>query len=84
MLKYATKHHINVTVSSGVSTKICDKNVGGWMDGLSVGSSTPARGPQDGPNVHHGLSLMSQSLIFCIRPGFMDETIFVLHVFGLR
>jgi hypothetical protein len=23
-----------------------------------------ARGPQDGPNVHHGLSLMSQSLIF--------------------
>jgi hypothetical protein len=27
MLKYATKHHINVTVSSGVSTKICDKNV---------------------------------------------------------
>jgi hypothetical protein len=55
------------------------------MDGLSVGSSTPARGPQDGPNVHHGLSfLMSQSLIFCICPGFMDETIFVLHVFGLR
>jgi hypothetical protein len=27
-----------------------------WMDGLSVWSSTPARGPQDGPNVHHGLS----------------------------
>jgi hypothetical protein len=52
------------------------------MDGLSVGSSTPARGPQDGPNVHHGLSLMSQSLIFCIRPGFMDETVFVLYVFG--
>jgi hypothetical protein len=50
------------------------------MDGLSVGSSTPARGP----NVHHGLSLMSQSLIFCICPGFTDETIFVLHVFGLR
>jgi hypothetical protein len=33
---------------------------GGCMDGLSVGSSTPAREPQDGPNVHHGLSLMSQ------------------------
>jgi hypothetical protein len=58
------------------------------MDGLSVGSSTPARGPQDGPqdgpNVHHHLSLMSQSLIFCIRPGFTDETIFVLHVFGFQ
>jgi hypothetical protein len=54
------------------------------MDGLSVGSSTPARGPQDGPNVHHSLSLMSQSLFFCICPGFTDETIFVLHVFGLR
>jgi hypothetical protein len=56
------------------------------MDGLSVGSSTPARarGTQDGPNVHHGLSLMSQSLIFCICPGFTDETIFVLHVFGFQ
>jgi hypothetical protein len=54
------------------------------MDGLSVGSNTPARGPQDGPNMHHGLSLMSQLLIFCICPGFADETIFVLHVFGLR
>jgi hypothetical protein len=55
-----------------------------WMDGLSVGSSTPARGPQDGPNVHHGLSLMSQSLIFCICPGLTDETIIVLHVFGFQ
>jgi beta-lactamase regulating signal transducer with metallopeptidase domain len=27
MLKFATTHHKNVTVSSGVSTKICDKNV---------------------------------------------------------
>jgi hypothetical protein len=54
------------------------------MDGLSVGSNTPARGPQDGPNMHHGLSLMSQLLIFCICPGFADETIVVLHVFGLR
>jgi hypothetical protein len=54
------------------------------LDGLSVGSSTPARGPQDGPNVHHGLSLMSQSLIFCICPGFTDETIFVLHVFDFK
>jgi hypothetical protein len=45
-------------------------NVSGW-------SSTPAREPQGGPNVHHGLSLM-----FCIRPGFTDETIPVLHVFG--
>jgi hypothetical protein len=42
----------------------------GWMD-VSGWSSTPARGPQVGPNVHHGLSLMSQSLS-------------VLHVFGLR
>jgi hypothetical protein len=24
----------------------------GWMDGLSVGSSIPARGPQDGPNIN--------------------------------
>jgi hypothetical protein len=40
------------------------------MDGSS---SPPARGPQDGPNVHHGLSLMSQSLIFCICPGFTDK-----------
>jgi hypothetical protein len=46
-------------------------------------SSTPARGPQDGPNVLHGLSL-SQSQIFCIRPGFTDETIFVLHEFGFQ
>jgi hypothetical protein len=29
-----------------------------WLDCLWW-SSTPARGPQDGPNVHHGLSLMS-------------------------
>jgi hypothetical protein len=29
------------------------------MDGLIV-SGGVARGPQDGPNVHHGLSLMSQ------------------------
>jgi hypothetical protein len=39
----------------------------GWMDGwmdVSGWSNTPARGQQDGPNVHHGLSLMSQSLIF--------------------
>jgi hypothetical protein len=46
--------------------------------------STPARGSQEGLNVVHGLSLMSQSLIFCIRPGFTDETIFVLHVFGFQ
>jgi hypothetical protein len=32
------------------------------MDGLIV-SGGVARGPQDGPNVHYGLSLMSQSLI---------------------
>jgi hypothetical protein len=41
-------------------------------------------GVQDGPNVHHDLSWMSQSLIFCICPGFTDETIFVLHVFGFQ
>jgi hypothetical protein len=35
----------------------------GWMD-CKWWISTPIRGPQDGPNVHHGLSLMSQSLIF--------------------
>jgi hypothetical protein len=35
----------------------------GWMD-VSGWSSTHARLPQDGPNVHHGWSLMSQSLIF--------------------
>jgi hypothetical protein len=40
----------------------------GWMD-VSGWSSTPARGPQDGPNVHHGLSLMSQSLIFVFNLG---------------
>jgi hypothetical protein len=34
----------------------------GWMS--SGWSSTPASGPQDGPNVHHGLFLMSQSFIF--------------------
>jgi hypothetical protein len=34
----------------------------GWM--FSGWSSTPVRGPQDGLNVHHGLSLKSQSLIF--------------------
>jgi hypothetical protein len=54
----------------------------GWIVGM--GSSTLSRGPQDGPNVHHGLSLMSQSLIFCICPRFTDETIFVLHVFGFQ
>jgi hypothetical protein len=47
-------------------------------------SSTPTHGPQDGPYVLHGLSLMSQSLIFCIRPWFTDETIFALHVFGFQ
>jgi hypothetical protein len=45
-------------------------------------SSTPARGSQGGPNVHRGLSLMFTSTYFCIRPGFTDETISVLHVFG--
>jgi hypothetical protein len=37
-----------------------------WMDGwmFSGWSSTPAREPQDEPNVHHDLSLMPQSLIF--------------------
>jgi hypothetical protein len=39
-------------------------------------SSTPARGPQDGPNMILG--------IFCIYPGLTDETVFVLHVFGLQ
>jgi hypothetical protein len=34
-------------------------------------------------NVHHGLSLMSQSLIF-IRPWFMAKKFFVLHVFWLK
>jgi hypothetical protein len=37
-------------------------DVSGW-------SSAPARGPQDGPNVHHGLSLMSQSLIVVFNLG---------------
>jgi hypothetical protein len=50
-----------------------------WMDGCSVGG---ARGPQDGPNVHHGLSFDVTITYFCIRPGFTDETISVLHVFG--
>jgi hypothetical protein len=55
----------------------------GWMD-FQWWSSNPARGLQDEPNVLHGLSLMSQSLIFCIRPGFTVETIFVFHVFGFQ
>jgi hypothetical protein len=37
-----------------------------WMD-CQWWSSTPARGPQDRPYVLHGLSLMSQSVCFCIR-----------------
>jgi hypothetical protein len=58
--------------------------VDGWMDGwmFSGWSSTPARGPQDGPNVHHSLSFDVTITYFCIRPGFTDETISVLHVFG--
>jgi hypothetical protein len=47
-------------------------------------SSTTARGSQDGPNVLHGLSLMPQPLIFCIRLRITDETVFVLHVFGFQ
>jgi hypothetical protein len=35
----------------------------GWMD-VWMSSSTPACGPQNWSNVHHGLSLISQSLIF--------------------
>jgi hypothetical protein len=56
-----------------------------WMDGwmFSGWSSTPARGPQDGPNVHHGFIFDVTITYFCIRPdGFTDETISVLHVFG--
>jgi hypothetical protein len=47
-------------------------DVSGW-------SSTPARGPQDGPNVHHGLSFDVTITYFCIQPGFTDETISVLQ-----
>jgi hypothetical protein len=53
----------------------------GWM--FSGWSSTPAREPQDGPNVHHGF--IYDVTYLCIRPGFTDETISVLqvlHVFG--
>jgi hypothetical protein len=52
----------------------------GWM--FSGWSSTPASRPQDGPNVHHGLSIDVTITYFCIRPGFTDETMSVLHVFG--
>jgi hypothetical protein len=52
----------------------------GWM--FSGWSSTPARGPQDGPNVHHGFIFDVTITYFCIRSGFTDETISVLHVFG--
>jgi hypothetical protein len=56
----------------------------GWMDGwmFSGWSSTPARGPEDGLNVHHGFVFDVTITYFCIRPGFTDETFFVLHVFG--
>jgi hypothetical protein len=37
---------------------------------------------QDGPNVHHGFIFDVTITYFCIRPGFTDETISVLHVFG--
>jgi hypothetical protein len=47
-------------------------------------SSTPVRGPQDGPNVHHGFIFDVTITYFCIRPGFTDETISVLHVFGFK
>jgi hypothetical protein len=53
----------------------------GWMD-VSGWSSTPARGAQDGPNVHHGFIFDVTITYFCIQPGFTDETISVLHVFG--
>jgi hypothetical protein len=52
----------------------------GWM--FSGWSSTPARGPQDGPNVHHGFIFDVTITYFFIRPGFTDETISVLHAFG--
>jgi hypothetical protein len=49
-----------------------------WMD-VSGWSSTPARGPQDGPNVHHGFIFDVTITYFCIRPGFIDKSISVLH-----
>jgi hypothetical protein len=54
----------------------------GWM--CSGWSSTPARGLQDGPNVHHGLSFDVTITYFCIRPGFTDETISVFACSFLR
>jgi hypothetical protein len=54
--------------------------IDGWM--FSEWSSTPARRPQDGPNVYHGFIFDVTITYFCIRPGFTDETISVLHVFG--
>jgi hypothetical protein len=32
--------------------------------------------------VHHGFVFDVTITYFCIRPGFTDETFFVLHVFG--
>jgi hypothetical protein len=55
----------------------------GWMD-VHGWSSTPARGPQDRPDLHHGFIFDVTITYFCIRPGFTDETISMLHVFGLR
>jgi hypothetical protein len=57
-----------------------------WMDDCQWLSCTPACGPQDGSNVHHGFifDVYNHLLFFCIFPEFTDETIFVLHVFGFQ
>jgi hypothetical protein len=60
------------------------------MDELSVGwgvallQAGHKTGHKTGLMCSTVLSLMSQLLIFCICPGFADETIFVLHVFGFQ
>jgi hypothetical protein len=54
----------------------------GWI--VSGGEALMQRGPQDGPNVHHGLSFKSQSLFFVFVLGSWPKHFSVMHVFCLR
>jgi hypothetical protein len=54
------------------------------MDGLSVGSSTPARGPQDGPTVHHGLSFDVTITYFLYLSWVQGRNNFCVGCIGLR
>jgi hypothetical protein len=54
----------------------------GWI--VSGGVALLHAGYKTGLMCTTVLSLMSHNHLFCIRPGFTDETIFVLHVFGFQ